>query len=148
MKDDSLSSEPPPFFPNIFSELVIHDFACVSKSTYAPIVDHSKDTPDVGPSFDNIEDKLFIENPLHLSSIFARNTEDKFFRFSSTPLFDSSNHEDVDEIIDFSDHGSRGLFTPIFGHDHDSTTIDLSKPSVYVDLYNDEVETPKNFKEL
>ena len=55
-KDDSLPSEPPTFFPNIFGEL----------ATNEPIVDHSQDTPDVGPSFDNGEDKLFIKHPLDL----------------------------------------------------------------------------------
>jgi len=88
-KDDSLPSEPPPFFPDIFGEPIIHDFACVSSSTDAPIVDHSQDTPDVSPSSDNGEDKLFIENPLDLSFAFFGNIEDEFIRFSSTPLFDS-----------------------------------------------------------
>ena len=40
-KHDSLLSEPPPFFPEIFGEPAIHDFACVSLSMDAPIVDHS-----------------------------------------------------------------------------------------------------------
>ena len=40
-KDDCFPFEPPPFFPNIFGELAIHDFACVSSSTDAPNVDHS-----------------------------------------------------------------------------------------------------------
>ena len=31
-KDDSLQSEPPLFFPNLFGEPIIHDFACVSSS--------------------------------------------------------------------------------------------------------------------
>lgn len=101
MKDDSLSFEPPLFFPNIFGEPVIHDFTCVSSSKNAPIVDHLHDTPDVSPSFDNREDELFFENPLVLSSSFSGNIEDEFVRFSSTPLFDSSDHEDADEIIDF-----------------------------------------------
>ena len=40
-KDDSFLSEPPPFFHNLFGEPAIHDFACVSSSTDAPIVDLS-----------------------------------------------------------------------------------------------------------
>jgi len=87
MKDDSLSSEPPPFFPDIFGEPIIHDFACVSSSTNAPIVDHSQDIPNVHPSFNNGEDKLFIENTLDLSFAFSGNTEDEFVCFSSNPLF-------------------------------------------------------------
>ena len=58
--DDSLLSDPPPFFPNLFREPAIHDFACVSSSTVAPIVDHSQDSLDVSPSFNNREDKLPI----------------------------------------------------------------------------------------
>lgn len=39
MRDDSLPSEPPPLFPNIFGEPTIHSFACVSSSMDASIVD-------------------------------------------------------------------------------------------------------------
>jgi len=73
-KDDSLLSEPPPLFPNIFGEPAIHDFARVSSSTDVPIVDHSHGTMDVSPSSENGEDKLFIENPLDLSFSFSENT--------------------------------------------------------------------------
>ena len=88
-KDDSLLSESPPFIRNLFGEPAIHDFTCVSLSTDAPIVVHSQDTPDVSPLSNNREDKLFIENPLDLSSAFSGNTQDEFVCFSSTPLFDS-----------------------------------------------------------
>lgn len=77
----------------------------MSSSIDAPIVDHSQDLPDFGPSFDNGEDKLFVENPINISFFFCRNIEDEFFHFPYTPLFDSSNHEDANEIINFSDHG-------------------------------------------
>jgi len=40
-KDDSLVSEPPPFFPNIFGDPAIHDFACASSFMDALIIDHS-----------------------------------------------------------------------------------------------------------
>jgi len=73
-KDDSLLSEPPSFFPNIFGEPAIHDFACVSSSMGEPIVDHSHDSLDVSISFDNGEDKLLIENPLDPSYVFFGNT--------------------------------------------------------------------------
>lgn len=104
-KDDSLLSEPPLFLPRCFGEPAIHDFVCVSSSTDAPIVDHSQDSPDASQSFDNGEDKLFIEDPLDPSSVFSRNTEDEFVHFSSTSLFDSSDHEDAEEFIDFSNRG-------------------------------------------
>lgn len=148
MKDDSLPIEPPLFFPNIFGEPAIHDFACVSSSTDAPIVDHSQDSLDVGPSFNNGEDDLFVENPLGLSFVFSANKEDEFVHFSSTPLFDSFDHEDADEFIDFSDRGSHDPFVSIFDHDHDFIAIDLSKPPVYDDLFDDEVETPKTIEAL
>jgi len=142
-KDDSLPSEPPPFFPSFFGEPTIHDFACVSSSTDAPIVDHSQESPDVSPSFDNGEEKLFIEDPLDPSPVFSGNTEDEFVHFSSTPLFDSSDHEDVEEFIDFSDHGCHYPFSSNFNHDHESIVVDFLKPPVYDDLLDDEVETPK-----
>lgn len=40
-KDDLLLSMPPPFFPNIFGDSSIPNFACVYLYTDAPIVDHS-----------------------------------------------------------------------------------------------------------
>jgi len=113
-KDDSLPSEPHPFFLDIFGEPAIHDFACVSSSTNAPIVDHLQDSMDVSPSFYNGEDKLLVENPLDPSSVFFGNTEDEFVRFSSTPLFNSSDHEDAEEFIDFYDCGSHDPFASIF----------------------------------
>ena len=143
MKDDSLLSEPPLFFPGLFGEPSIHDFPCVSLSMNAPIVDHSQDSPDVSPSFNNGEDKLFIENPLDPSSICSRKTEDEFVLFSSTHLFDSFDHEDAEEFIEFSDRGSHDPFASIFYHDHESIVVDLSKPLIYDDLHNDEVEIPK-----
>lgn len=147
-KYDSLPFEPPLFFPSLFGEPAIHDFQFVSSSMDAPIVDHSQDSLDVSPSFDNGEDKLFIEDPLDPSSVFSRNIEDEFVCFSSTPLFDSSDHEDAKEFIDFFDHYSHDPFASNFYHDHDSITVDLSKPPVYDDLPDDEVETPKTVETL
>lgn len=111
-------------------------------------MDNWQDTPNFSQSLDNREDKLFIENPLDLSSAFPKNTEDEFFHFSSTPLFDSLDHEDVDERIDFSNCGCHDPFTPIFDHNHDPITVDFSKPSIYDDLFDDEVETPNTVKAL
>ena len=148
MKDDSLPYEPHRFLPSFFGELAIHDFVCVSSSMVAPIVGHLHDSPDASPSFDNREDKLSIEDPLDPSSVFSRNTEDEFILFSSTPLFNSCDHEDAEEFIDFSNCGSCDQFTSIFYHDHDSIAVDLSKPPVYDNLSDDEVETPKTVKAL
>ena len=148
MKDNSLPSMPPPFFPNIFDELSIHDYPRVSSSTDAPIFDHSQYSPDVGPSFDNEEDKLFIENPLDISSVFSENTEDEFVHFSSTPPFGSSDHEDATEMVDSFDWGSRDPFVSIFDHNHDSIIAHVSNPPVYDDLPDDEVETSKTIEAL
>jgi len=141
-KDDSIPFEPPPFFLDIFGEAPIHDSTCVSSSTNAPIFYHSPNTLDVIPSFDNGEDKLFIENSLDLSFAFSGNAEGRFVHISSTPLFDSSDHE-AHEINAFSYRGGCDPFTPILDHDHDPMTVDFSKPPVYHDLSVDEVETPK-----
>lgn len=143
VKDDSLLFEHPPFFPDIFGDSAIHDFTCVSPFTDAPIVDHLQNTIDVSPSSDNVEDKVFTKNPLDFSSTFSRSVEGEFVHFSSTPLFDSSDHNDVDEIIDFSDCRCRDLFTPVFDHDDDYKVVDFSKTLVYDDLFFDEVETPQ-----
>jgi len=63
-------------------------------------------------------------------------------------VFDSSNHEDAEEFIDFSDHGGCDPFTSILYHDHESIVVYLSKPLVYDDLPDDEVETPKTVEAL
>lgn len=113
-KDDSLLSGTPMFLPSFCGELVIHDFVCVSSSMDAPIFYHWQDSLDASPSFENGEDNLFIEDPIDPSSVFSRNTEDDFGCFSSTPLFDSSDHEDAEEFIVSYDHGDRDLFASIF----------------------------------
>ena len=69
---------------------------------------------DVSQPFDNGEDKLLVENPLDPSFVFSRNTKDEFVHFSSTPLFDSSDHEDAEEFIDFSYYGRHDPFSSIF----------------------------------
>lgn len=114
----------------------------------ALIVDHSQDSPNVSPSFDNEEDKLLIENPLDSSSVFFKNTENEFVRFSSTPLFNSSDHKDAEELIDFSNHGIRDPFYSILDHNHEYIAVDLEKPPLYDDLLDHEVETPKTTKAL
>lgn len=147
-KDDSLLSTPPLFFPDIFGDSSILDFTCVSSSTDAPIVDHSQNTPDLIPSSDNGEDQSFFENLLDFSSTFSRNAEGEFFRFSSTPLFDSLDHEDANEIIDFVYHSCHGPFIPVFNHDVDSIVVYFSNPPTYDDIFVDEVETPQTVEAL
>jgi len=102
VKDDSLPSMPPPLFLDIFGDFIIPNFARVSPLIDAPIVDHSQNTPDVSPSFDNGEENSFIEHPPDSSSAFSRNAEGECSCFSSTPLCDSSNHEDANKHLEFS----------------------------------------------
>lgn len=73
----------------------------MSSFTDAPIVDHSQNTPDVSPSSENEEDQSFIKNPLDFSSAFYGNVEGEHSCFSSSPLCDSKNHEDVDKLPNF-----------------------------------------------
>ena len=75
-------------------------------------------------------------------------TKDEFVRFSSTPLFDLLDHEDANEIIDFTDHSCRDLFTLVFDHNDDSIIVDFSKPPIYDDLSVDEVKTPQTIEAL
>lgn len=96
----------------------------------APIVDHSLDTSYVSPSSDNREDQSFIENPLDFSSAFSGNAEGKHSCFSSTPLCDSSNHEDADKHFEFVDLDCHDLSTSSSKHNIDSTFVNLSKTLV------------------
>lgn len=114
----------------------------INSSTYASTSDHSQNTPDVSPSLDNGEEKFFTANPFDFSSNFFGNTEGEYYCFSYTPLFDSSDHEDADELNDFSNRSFCGLFTLVFDHDVDFIIVDLSKPPVYDDVFVDKVETP------
>lgn len=84
-----------------------------------------------------------MENPFNLSFIFLENTEGEQFCFSSTPLPDSSNHEDVDGHFEFSDLDCHDIFTSLSYQDVDSIVVNLSKTLVYNDLSIHEVETPK-----
>ena len=79
-------------------------------------------------TMERISYSLKIHLILHLS--FLEKIEDDFVRFSSTPLFDISDHEDAEEFIDCSDHGGRDPFSSIFYGDHESIAVDLSKPPV------------------
>jgi len=147
-KDDSLPSTPPPLFPDIFNYSSIADFSHVSPCTDAPIVDHSQNTLDVGPSFDSGEEKSFIQHPHDSSFAFSRNAEGEHYCFSSTPLCDSSNHEDVEKHPEFSDLGCHDLSTFSSNEDVDLIIVNMSKILVYDDLFVDKVKTPQTIEEL
>ena len=61
---------------------------------------------------------------------------------------DSSNHEDADKHLEFSDLGCHDLSTSSSDHDVDSIIVNISKALVYNDLSVDEVETPQTVEEL
>ena len=94
------------------------------------------------------EEKIFFLNPPNLPSFLSTNLEGEQLCFSSTPLYYSSDHEDTNEVIDFTDHSYHDLFTPISDHDDDSITVDFSKPPVYDDLSVNEFKTPQIVKAL
>lgn len=136
---------PPLLFLDIFGDSTILDFACVSSSMDAPIVDHSQNTKDDSPSFNNGEDKSFIKNPLYFSSPFSRNAEGEHNCF---PQRDSSYYEDAEKHLEFSDLDCHDLFTSSSGHDVDSLVVNLSKALVSDDLSIDEVGTPQAVKAI
>jgi len=139
---------PPSLFPDIFDDSGIPDFPCVNPSMDACTSDHSQNTADVSPLVDSGEDKSFIENSIDFSSSFSGNVEGEHSFFSSTPLYDSSNHEDRDKHPKFPDHGCHDLYTSSFVHDVDSLIVNMSKPPVYDYLSIDEVETSQAIKAL
>jgi len=135
-------------FPDISRDSTISDFPRENSSTDAPTFDHSQNTRNASISFNSGKDKSLIENPLNISSTFSRNIEGEHSCFSYTPLYDSSNHEDVNEHPKFSHHYCRDPHTSSFDHIIDSLILNLSKPLVSDDLPMYKVETPQCVKEL
>lgn len=129
-------------FPGIFCDSLVSNLSCENSSPDISTSNHSQNTPDVNLSFLYGEDTSFFPNPPNLASFHSRNAEDEHSCFLSTPLYDSSYHEDFDERIKFSDRGYCDLFIPSFDHDVDSLVFDLSKPPIFDHLPDDEVETP------
>lgn len=92
-------------------------------------------------SFECGEDKTFFPNPPNLSSYFSGKIEGAISCFPSSPLYDSSHHEDP-SILDpkLSDHGCRDIFIRSSDHDYNYSIIDLSKPSVFDGPSSNELE--------
>lgn len=61
--------------------------------------------------------------------------------FSSTPLLDSSKHEDAEKRLEFSYLRCCDLSTSSSNHDVDSIIVNMCKTLVYDDLSVNEVET-------
>lgn len=139
MKDDSLPSAP----PNIPCDSATVDFPCENSFLDVSTSNHSQDTLDVILSLHCGEDTSSFENMSNLSSVISKNTEGEHPCFLSTPLHDSSNHDDVDKRPESSDLSCHDLSTSSSYHDVDSIIVNLSKTLVYDDLSVDEVETPQ-----
>ena len=142
-KDDLLLFAPHLLFPKIFGDFDIVDFPCENTFSDASTSDHSHNTLDVSLSLHSKDDTSMFANTLNISSAISKNVEGEHSCFSSTPLYNSSDHEDANKHIKFSDHGCRDLFSPSSDHNDDPFTVDIYKPHVFDDLPIDEVETPQ-----
>lgn len=87
-------------------------------------------------------------NPQNISFVVSRNAKGEHSCFSSIPLYDSSDHDDVDEHIKLFYCGFCDLFAPSFDHNVDSFTDDISKPPIFDDLRLHEVENQQVIKAL
>ncbi len=96
MKGDSLPFMPHPLHPDIPCDYATIDFPYENSFMDASTSDHSQDNSDVSLSLQCGEETSSSENPFNLSFIFLENTKGQHICFSSTPLLDSSNHEDAD----------------------------------------------------
>ena len=92
VKDDLLLSAPHPLYPNIFHGSAISILSCETLFRNFSTSDHLQNTWDASISFDYGEDKYFFLDPPNLSSYFSKNTEGEISHFSSSPLYDSSDH--------------------------------------------------------
>lgn len=69
--------------------------------------------------------------------------EGEISHFSSSPLYHSSDHEDVFVHLEIFDCGCPDIFIHSSDDDFDSLVVDLSKPLVFDDPSSDEVENPQ-----
>ena len=117
VKDDSHLSVPHLLYPDISCDFATFYFQGENSSPDVSTSDHSQDALDVSTSLHYEEDTSSSENPSHMSFVISENTEGEHPCFSSTPLHDLSNHEDVDEYPEFSDCGFHDLCTSSFDND-------------------------------
>jgi len=139
VKDDSFLAAPHPLHPDIPCDSPTTDFPYANPFPDVSTSDHSHDTLDVSISLHFREDTSSSKNLPNLSSIFPKNIEGEHRCFPSTPLSDSSNHDDVDEHLKFSNLGCCDLFTSSFDHDVDPIIVNMSKTLVYDDISFNEV---------
>jgi len=122
--------------------------SCENPSPNVFTSDHSQNTPDVILSLYCGEDTSFFLNPPNLTYFIFENPEGDNSYFLSTPLYDLPDHENADEYLDIYDHGWRDICTYSFNHDVNSHVVNISRPSVFDDLPDDEVETPQAIEAL
>jgi len=142
VKDESLPSAPHLIYPDIPCDSTSINFPCENSFPDVSTSDHSQDTSDVSMSLHCGEDTSSSENLSNMSSVISKDTEGEHLFFPSTPFPNSSNHEDADKHLEFSDLSCRDLSTSSSDHDVDSIIVNLSKALVYDDLYIDKVEIP------
>lgn len=94
------------------------------------------------------EDTSSFKNPSNLSSALFENIEGEDLCFSSTPLPDSSNHEDADKQLEFSYIGCHDLSTYSYDHDVDLINVNMSKTLIYDDISVNQVETSQAIEAL
>jgi len=132
VKDDSLLATPHPLYRDIHCDFVTADFSCENSFSYVSTFDHSQDTSNVILSLQCKEDTSNVslslqckedtsssENLSNLSSIFPENTKGENIFFPSTPLPNSSNHEDAKKHPEFSNLFCHDLSTSSSNYDVD-----------------------------
>lgn len=144
MKDDLLPPAPLLHYPDIFHNSTIPFESC-EKSVYVDVTtfNHSQNKWNANFSFERREDKSFLSNPPNLSSYLSKNLEGEIYHFSSSPLYDSSDHGDASIYdIELSDHGFRDLFIDSFGHDSHFSLANISQPLICDYLPSDGLGLP------
>lgn len=139
-----------PHYPDIVPNSVILVESCEnSLSDRINTSNNSQNSRNGSFSSKRREVEFSITNLSNSSSFVSWNIEAEICHFSSSPLYDSSNHEDsIIDDLEFSKHGCVYLLTDLAGHNADFSTVDFSKPSISDDLPYDEVELPQAVKTL
>jgi len=101
VKDDIFTFSPHLLYHDIHCYSTTLDFPCKNTCLDVSTSDHSQDTLDVNLSLHCGEDTSSSKKLSHLSFVIFEKSKCEHPFFSSTPLHDSSNHEDVDELLNF-----------------------------------------------
>lgn len=148
VKDDSLVAIPHLLHLDIPCDSSTTDFPCKNQLVAASTSYHSQDILDVSISLQCEEDTSSSKNMFNWSIIFLENRKGEHLCLSSTPLLDSSNHEEANEKPKFSNLGYHDLFTSSSNHTVDLTIFNLSKTPVYDELSVNEVKIPQTIEKI